>query len=104
MEDYLELHGEYPNVEFDLDSNGNHIGGVRSSYVDVPVASYLDDGRVEMFSPEKLDALYGTPEAYAAKVDEYLAQMVSDRWLLPRGAQQISNQDMLFLEKEDAEK
>lgn len=105
MEDYLELHGEYPNVEFDLDSNGNHIGGVRSSYVDVPVASYLDDGRVEMFSPEKLDALYGTPEAYAAKVDEYLAQMVSDRWLLPRGAQQISNQAHAFSwKKEDAEK
>lgn len=96
MEQVLQLHGEYPDVAFDLDEYGNQIGGVRSPYVDVPVAAYNDDGSVTMFSPETLDRLYGTPENYASRVDECLKKMVLDRWILPRGAEQISRQAHAF--------
>lgn len=96
MEAYIEVRGDYPDVEFITDEHGNHKGGVRTSYLEVPAATYFDDGRVEMFSEEKLTALYGTPENYAARVDAYLEKMVKDRWLLPRGAEQISKQAHAF--------
>lgn len=92
MEQPLQLHGEYPDVVFDPDSFGNQAGGVRSPYVDVPAAVYHDDGRVEMLPAETMDRLYGTPEKYAEKVDACLEKMVEERWILPRGAEQISRQ------------
>ncbi len=96
MEQVIALHGEYPNVEFDPDADGNQVGGVRSPYVDVPVATYYDDGRVEMFTEDQLDKRYGTPENYAAQVDECLKALVEARWLLLRGAEQISRQAHSF--------
>ena len=60
------------------------------------MAAYNDDGSVTMFSPETLDRLYGTPENYASRVDECLKKMVLDRWILPRGAGQISRQAHAF--------
>ena len=96
MQSVIVMRGEYPCLDFVTDEHGNHVGGVRSPYVDVPVAAYRDDGTVDMFPPEKLDRLYGTPENYAEKVDAYLDGMVKDRWLLPRGAAQISRQAHTF--------
>ncbi len=92
MESYIEVRGDYPDVEFITDENGNHRGGIRTSYLEVPVATYFDDGRVEMFSTERLNELYETPGKYAEKVDACLREMVEKRWLLPQGAEQISRQ------------
>ena len=49
-----------------------------------------------MFPKEKLDEMYGTPGNYAKKVDACLAKMVEERWIVPRGAGQISRQAHAF--------
>jgi len=77
----IELTGEYPEVQFVLDENGNHIGGVRTPYVDVPYASYDDVGGENRFDKEKLTALYGTREEYLRRVRECCARLVFERWI-----------------------
>ncbi|HKP63980.1 MAG TPA: alpha/beta hydrolase domain-containing protein [Polyangiales bacterium] len=93
------------------DEHGNAIGGVRSPWVDVPIASYYPHstttaprpsnppsstpsrpvlepadiadlmGCMTPFSPDKLRALYGTPESYRRRFDEALQRMFEDRWI-----------------------
>jgi len=88
----IEMAGEYPDVDFVLDEFGNHIGGVRSPYVDVPIASFSDDGSVVMFSREKRNELYGSKENYVRKVAQAAQRMVKERWILPAGAVSIIEQ------------
>jgi hypothetical protein len=75
-------------------------GGVRSVYVDVPVAKYgvpnvaqpkpgsrVDfycniAGWQELFPADKLKSLYKEPKAYQKKVDERLKQLVREGWYL----------------------
>jgi hypothetical protein len=86
---------------FALDVNGNVKGGVRSVYVDVPVAKYgvpnvaqprpgsrVDfycniAGWQEPFPADKLKALYKDPKAYQKKVEDRLNQLVREGWYLP---------------------
>ena len=84
------------SVSFLLDSWGNHIGGVRSPYVDVPVASYSDDGSVKLLSPSLLTSLYTSPAEYARRVEEAAFRMLSERWILPAGVRQIVCQARTF--------
>jgi hypothetical protein len=89
------------------DEHGNAMGGIRSTYVDVPIASYyphstpeneqayqdgpllsaamLGDllGSMEPFSEEKLRNLYGTHEHYVELVTARADELVKDGWLLP---------------------
>ena len=83
---YLQITGPYPDTDFLYDEHGNQTGGVRSHYVDVPAAVYLDDGTIIPFSPEKLRALYGTKEKWLAEVSRRLEEMTEERWILPEGA------------------
>ncbi len=92
----LLLEGEYPNVEFILDEYGNHIGGVRSPYVDVPVASYSDEGQVTLLPEETLNKLYPTKAAYVEKVRACVTKMVEERWILPSGAERMIAQAEQF--------
>ena len=92
MRQPLMMRGKPPEVQFVLDEHGNQIGGVRSPYVDVPIATYSDDGTVTMFSPEKRRALYASREDYVRRVAECADRMVSERWILPRAAIQMREQ------------
>ncbi len=85
----IEMTGGYPDGEPVLDVNGNQIGGVRSHYVDVPIAAYYEDGTITPFSIEKLTELYGSRENWLAKVKERLDIMVNERWILPEGARML---------------
>ena len=85
--DYLDITGPYPDTDFHYDENGNQKGGVRNHYVDVPVATYVDDGTIIPFSAEKLKKLYGSRENWLKLTAECLERMVKDRWILPEGAQ-----------------
>jgi hypothetical protein len=85
---------------FALDANGNVKGGVRSTYVDVPIAKYgvpnvaqpkpgsrVDfycniAGWQEPYAADKLKTLYKDPKSYQKKVDDRLKQLVREGWYL----------------------
>jgi Alpha/beta hydrolase domain len=104
------LRGEARPLE--RDEHGNAVGGVRSPWVDVPVASYYPHssttvspssssptnsgasrpmlepadiadlmGCMTPFTPDKLRALYGTPENYRRRFDVALERMYEQRWI-----------------------
>ena len=92
------------------DEHGNAIGGVRSPWVDVPIARYyphsspraeaeanvaaggrrlsLADiadlmGCMTRFTPETLRALYATPARYRERFNAQLERMLEQRWIAP---------------------
>jgi hypothetical protein len=97
------------------DEHGNAVGGLRSPWVDVPIATYyphstprsndapardpsarirLDPadvadlmGRMTPFPPDKLRALYGTPERYQEKFEGALQRLVRERWIAEADAE-----------------
>jgi alpha/beta hydrolase family protein len=98
-----------------LDANGNPLGGVPSSYVDVPTARYYAnapaagapaipaatgfcalDGAQERFPPEKLRTLYGTRANYAASAIRRVNQLQRAGWLLPVDAQELRKEALRF--------
>ena len=85
----IELTGGYPDGEPVVDEHGNQIGGVRTHYVDVPIATYLEDGTIIPFDAEKLKKLYGSKDNWIQKVSERLEKMVEERWILPEGAKML---------------
>src|SRR6185436_9172436 len=91
-----------------MDENGNAKGGVRNTYVDVPVAQYgapnnadpkpgtRDDfycgiGGFELaMSPEQLQALYKDSGTYRNKVKQRLEELTKAGWFLPEYASQVT--------------
>jgi hypothetical protein len=83
-----------------LDGHGNQVGGVRSTYLDVPTARYfanspkpggggrscLLDGAEEPFPAATLTALYGDHRGYVDKVDLRANALVREGWILPADA------------------
>lgn len=88
----IALEGSYPDTVFKTDELGNHIGGVRTPYVDVPVAAYDDLGGVTLFPPEQLRQLYGTREEYLRRVQACCAALEQERWITPEGAAAMAAQ------------
>jgi hypothetical protein len=80
---------------FKLDANGNHVGGVRTPYVDVPLATYTVDGSIWSwvtkipFTTAKMQALYGTKEHYVQLVIEAARTLVRDHWITSSDAAKI---------------
>ncbi len=73
-----------------VDEFGNTRGGLRTPYVDVPIASYIacnpDDpegicGRMEYFTKEQFEAKYGTTEVYLEEFAAYVDRQVKDHWI-----------------------
>jgi hypothetical protein len=76
-----------------LDANGNARGGVRSPYVDLPVATYgvgSDDcllyGYRSLFDAAKNRSLYTDRDEYVRQVRVSVAQLVKRRWILASDA------------------
>jgi hypothetical protein len=91
------------------DEHDNAVGGVRSPWVDVPIASYYPHstprasaaaassgpggrrlapedvadlmGCMSRFAPEKLRALYGTKERYRERFAAQLERLIDQRWI-----------------------
>jgi hypothetical protein len=74
-----------------LDPFGNGLGGVRSPYVDVPVATYTTTspgpstcrelGHKIPFDAARMSVLYSSDKVYADKVTQSIDRLVKDRWL-----------------------
>jgi hypothetical protein len=87
-----------------LDPNGNVKGGVRNTYVDVPVAQYgvpnagatqaaelqcgLAGWRVA-YDAETLTQLYRSRAAYVARVNRRLVELMREGWMLPEYAEDV---------------
>ena len=95
------------------DEFGNPKGGVRTTAVDVPTASYqfCDTGKKDAinpvginfvasyqlsFTPARLRALYPTPQTYLAKVNRRLDELVRDRWYLADDADDARAQAIAY--------
>src|SRR3954466_13839655 len=82
-----------------LDTNGHGKGGVRSPYVDVPVATYFTNtngpgtcaelGHKTAFDTARFSTLYGTPAKYAGKVAQSVDALVRQRWLTASDGKKI---------------
>ena len=76
-----------------LDRFGNAVGGYRTPYLDVPIATYHTSSKGETFCPElartepfdweRLTALYRSPKAYRARLDAEVARAVRERRITP---------------------
>jgi hypothetical protein len=74
-----------------LDQFGNGLGGVRSPYVDVPVAAYTTTspgpstcrelGHRIPFDAARMSMLYSTDKVYADKVAQSVDRLVKELWL-----------------------
>lgn len=79
------------------DEYGNAMGGIRHSWVEVPMASYQGSmpapcgnlGRKQVFSWAQMQALYGTPENYASMIEASIGRMVEERWITEADAARI---------------
>ena len=96
-----------PDHEVKLDKNGNAVGGLRTPYLDVPVATYhtksnpADEksssfcgtqGYKVPFEKEKIIALYPTRESYLSKVNGMVDSMVQERFLTKADGERIKKQ------------
>jgi Alpha/beta hydrolase domain len=107
--DRIELTGEpgQPGTAIRRDGHGNALGGVRSTTLDVPIATHqalnhprdpaqeltpgscLVYGSQLDFAPDELTSLYGDRDSYVDEVDERLDELVDDGWFLDRYADDI---------------
>ena len=94
------------------DAHGNASGGVRTAYLDVPVARYETvserrpgapgGGRCDMVGAqfdlghEELRILYGSKEQYVARLERRLDELVQDRWLLDFHARELLREAQAF--------
>lgn len=69
---------------------GNTEGGLRTPYVDVPIATYIacnpDDpegicGKMEYFTHEQFSSLYGTTQKYLELFSTYTDRQVCEHWI-----------------------
>jgi hypothetical protein len=91
-----------PQADVATDQYGNGIGGVRSPYVDVPIATYVTHtpgqavcrnlGYKVDFDWTRLETLYGSSKNYAAKVNQKIDQLVKEGWLLPSDGKRIQTE------------
>jgi hypothetical protein len=87
-----------------LDANGNVKGGIRNTYVDVPVAAYgvpnagatpaaqfncsIAGWRVP-YDEDTLNVLYKNQGAYISQVNRRLMELVREGWMLPEYADDV---------------
>jgi len=84
------------------DEHGNARGGVRTPYIDVPVAKFVvsspgpgncpEIGHTERFEPARLQQLYGSFDGYAAKVRASIAKLTADGWLTKANARRLTKE------------
>lgn len=91
--------GGTPQARIVRDQVGNAAGGVRTPYLDVPVARYHTESKGETFCPElgrtepldwaRVVSLHGTPQNYATKVAQSVDRLVKERWLTESDGRKI---------------
>ena len=80
------------------DAFGNAKGGLRTSYVEVPIATYVasnpDDpegicGTMEYFTESTVKQLYGSEEGYLSKFKEYTLKQQEEGWISKTDAEKM---------------
>ena len=93
-----------------LDQHGNQRGGVRSTYLDVPVATYSSRnetapnglamctgmGAETRFSREQLRVLYRDRQDYVNRVIARANELEREGWLLPFNAEAVRQEAARF--------
>ena len=82
-----------------LDQYGNGLGGVRTFWVDVPLATYYmtspgpgncpEFGRTTPFSWQRLESIYGTYKNYANKANQSVDRSIKERWFTESDGKKI---------------
>jgi hypothetical protein len=95
----LNATGEGRQVTIASDEFGHGTAGVRTPYVDVPIASYTTSspgpgtcaemGHVMPFDAAKLKTMYGSFDAYLSKLNASIARLSMERWLTPEDAKRL---------------
>lgn len=76
--------------KFERDSYGNILGGLRSPFLDVPIASYVANndndpegicGEMTYFTKNKFEEVYKTKENYLMQFKKATMQQVEDGWI-----------------------
>jgi hypothetical protein len=88
-----------PQAAFMTDQYGNPVGGVRSPYLEVPIATYYSKspgqqvcanlGHADMFGWGRVEKMYGSYEKYTAKLSRSVERMVKERWLTEADGKRI---------------
>jgi hypothetical protein len=91
--------GGTPQAALVRDQFGNVVGGVRTPYLDVPIATYYattkgetfcpELGRVEPFRWARLVRVHGSPQNYVSKVTQSVDRLVRERWLTESDGRKI---------------
>jgi hypothetical protein len=96
-----------PDLEVKQDKHGNAVGGLRTPYLDVPVATYYtksepaDEESIPFcstqgykipFENEKISALYPTRGSYLSKVNGMVDSMVTERYLTRTDGEKIKRE------------
>jgi hypothetical protein len=108
----IALEGTADNpIAVKRDENGNALGGLRTTTLDVPVATHLAlntgtgipglgdclvFGSQIDFSREKLESLYGDKSGYQQQVEQRLDELISQGWFLPEFSEQILSEAVEF--------
>jgi hypothetical protein len=83
-----------PTKKLRRDSDGNAIGGLRSPFIEVPVAAYngeacVSAGTMTPLPPERLAQLYPTHKSYVEQILAATNEAVAKRFLVCQDAETI---------------
>jgi hypothetical protein len=95
----LEVNGG-PPIAINRDEHGNALGGIRTPWVDAPIATFYDQqqgggilciifGVTTPFDADKLASLYPTPKAFTKAHGKALKRSVKKGWILKPDAKLI---------------
>jgi hypothetical protein len=84
------VNGGTPQSDYRVDRFGNAVGGVRSPYLDVPAATYLNSsggqaicrflGRKVPFDWSRMESLYGSSSSYRTSFEQSVDRLVKEQW------------------------
>jgi hypothetical protein len=88
-----------PQASVVTDQAGNGVGGVRTPYVDVPIATYIptstgpgncrEMGHKVDFDAARVRTLHGNEKEYASKMSQSVDKLVKERWLTEADGRKI---------------
>ena len=94
--------GEGRQLSLAVDDAGHATGGVRTPFVEVPIASYTvsspgpgtcaEMGHVLPFDAQQLTSRYGSFDKYAAQVEASIRRLAAERWLTAAGAKRVRSE------------
>jgi hypothetical protein len=77
---------------FVFDEFGNTLGGVRTPYVDVPIATYPPTADPIPFDQALLEELYGNHGNYVRQVVQKTNALIKERWVTKEDGEKIKTE------------